>query len=322
MHHLLGFDEEFVRRLGKFMTDRLGIVHIHDFYYACPRVTLIDALGAFCGGAASDRCARCVAMDGTHTRYRMQHLTVADHRALFADVLARHAIDRAVKRRGGPDGGDAAGPETRRGAASANRDGLSHRAAARFGDRFLCAGRDRSAQRVGPRCWPWPALPDSTIRRCGSMSLVTPNIDRELLDIGNVTITGEYERNEMPRLIEATHARIALFLHGWPENVFLHAVRSGGTRPHPAGAGYRCARGRVRAAGFGVVYPFPVEPAEVMRTLLGVADGTIPFNREGGLPLSFDTKEGHGRLRALYQGAEVMQPRVAAPRGRRQARGR
>jgi GT2 family glycosyltransferase len=322
VHHLLGFDEEFVRRLGKFMTDRLGIVHIHDFYYACPRVTLIDALGAFCGGAASDRCARCVAMDGTHTRYRMQHLTVADHRALFADVLAqaRHLI---APSNDAADRMAAMLPGLKPAAVPHPQTGMAFPIGLRRGSAtdFCVPGA------IGPHKGSASLLALARFARLNHPAVRFhvvgyTNIDRELLDIGNVTITGEYERNEMPRLIEATHARIALFLHGWPETFSYTLSEAVGQGLIPLVPDIGAPAERVRAAGFGVVYPFPVDPAEVMRTLLGVADGTIPFNREGGLPLSFDTKEGHGRLRALYQGAEVMQPRVAAPRGRRQARGR
>ena len=49
---------------------------------------MIDAIGRFCGGADADTCARCVEMGGAHETSVLNDLTPAEHRALFAGLLA------------------------------------------------------------------------------------------------------------------------------------------------------------------------------------------------------------------------------------------
>ncbi len=94
VHQLLGFDAFLIARLGVWTQTRHGVFYAHDFYAACPRVTMIDAVGRFCDLADNATCARCVAMDGAHEASVLNILTPAEHRALFGTLFGafRHVV--------------------------------------------------------------------------------------------------------------------------------------------------------------------------------------------------------------------------------------
>jgi glycosyltransferase involved in cell wall biosynthesis len=137
------------------------------------------------------------------------------------------------------------------------------------------------------------------------------DIDEALLAVGNVGISGKYEREDLPRLVEATGARIALFLHGWPETFSYTLTEAVGLGLIPVVPDIGAPAERIREAGFGVVVPFPIDVAVVMSTLRGLGDGTIAHCKDGGLPLGFDTSHVHDRLRSVYRGADLTEAEAA-----------
>src|SRR4029077_20342490 len=90
------------------------------------------------------------------------------------------------------------------------------------------------------------------------------DIDTELLALGNVTITGRYKDGGLGGLIDKTGGRIALFLHGCPEtfSYTLSEAVAAGLIPLVPDIGAPAER--VRAAEFGVVFPFPLDAGEVL----------------------------------------------------------
>ncbi len=308
VHHLLGFDEAFVRALRDLIGERQSIFHLHDFYYACPRVTLIDASGGFCGGAAAERCGRCVALAGSHVAYRMDQMSVASHRALFQDILAgaTHLI--------APSDDTAA-------RVSAMMPGLKPAAVPhpQYGKSFPIGLRRGTSHDIcllgalGPHKGShtlrnlarhaWLNCPDIRFHVIGFT-----DIDKELSEVGNVTISGKYDRDDLPALVDATRARIALFLHGWPETFCYTLSEAVSLGMIPVVPDIGAPAERVRGAGFGVIYPFPIDVDQVLQVLIGVASGAIDYSPEGALPLNFDTSASHERLRALYLAGPSAEP--------------
>lgn len=322
VHHLLGFDEDFVRHLRDFMATRRSVFHIHDFYYACPRVTLIDASGAFCGGAASERCQRCVGMGGAHLAYRMGTLSVADHRELFQEVLtqASHLIapseDTAERLA-------ALIPLVRPVAVPHPQTGTSFPIGVRRGSATdICL-----LGAIGPHKGSATLLALARHARLNFPEfrfhvIGFTNVDRDLSAIGNVTVFGKYDRDDLPALVEVTQSRIALFLHGWPETFSYTLTEAVGLGLIPVVPDIGAPAERVRGSGFGVVFPFPIDVGQVLTLLGQVADGTVGFSAEGALPLRFDTSDSQPRLRALYRGGVKLVPPVVARRpGRRRVAG-
>lgn len=301
VHQLLGFSQGFVRALKTFITDRPSIFHVHDYYYACPRVTLIDASGAFCDGAPPDRCVRCIALDGAHTAHRMEELSPADHRKLFQDVLtvatrviapSSDTAERLARLIPGSrpvavphPQGDATFPIGLRRGSLTDICLLGAIGPHKGSDTLLALARHAR-------------LHDPTLR---FHVVGYTNIDDALRAVGNVTISGEYEPDDLPAMVEATGARIALFLHGWPETFSYTLTEAASLGLIPVVPDIGAPAQRIRAAGLGVVFPFPIDVANVVEVLQGITDGTVPFAGNGARPLGFDTSESHDRLRSLYR---------------------
>lgn len=63
IHHFMGLDERVVERLRA-----LGVpydVHVHDYVWICPRVTLIGSTRRYCGEPAARACETCMQQNGS-----------------------------------------------------------------------------------------------------------------------------------------------------------------------------------------------------------------------------------------------------------------
>jgi GT2 family glycosyltransferase len=320
VHHLLGFTQDFVRGLHAFIASRPSVFHVHDYYYVCPRVTMIDASGAFCGGAAPDRCVRCIGLDGTHNAYRMTEMTPAEHRKLFQDMLSA-ASSVIAPSRDTADRLAALIPGSRPVAVPHPQTGVSFPIGVRRGTMTdICL-----FGAIGPHKGSSTLLALARLARLNHPEfrfhvIGYTNVDEALLAVGNVTISGKYDPEALPALVEASGARIALFLHGWPETFSYTLTEAVGLGLIPVVPDVGAPADRIRAAGFGVVFPFPIDLNRVMSVLGGIGDGTVAFNRDGALPVGFDTSEAHEQLRSLYhEGGTARVLDVPKPRRRKAA---
>jgi glycosyltransferase involved in cell wall biosynthesis len=137
------------------------------------------------------------------------------------------------------------------------------------------------------------------------------DIDQELLRLGNVTITGPYKPDELAGLIEASGVGAALFLHGWPEtfSYTLTEAVSHGLLPIVPDIGAPAER--VRAAGWGVVFPFPIDPPGVVRLLARLGRDGIDAGAAAGKLSGFASTASAEALRALLN----VSPDAAAGEG-------
>ncbi|OYV32067.1 MAG: hypothetical protein B7Z81_13360, partial [Acidocella sp. 20-61-6] len=217
VHQLLGFPAGFIAALAPWSTGRQSIFYVHDFYSFCPRVTMIDAIGRFCNVADADTCARCVAMDGAHEASRLTELPPAAHRALFTQLLAsfRHVVAPSAN---AADHLARALPTIRAEALPHPEDAQNVPPAPREGsdDEIILLGA------IGPHKGSQKLLEIAQRAR-----LTHPNlhfrvigytdIDKQLKAIGNVTVTGKFKPEDLPRLLTQASGRLALFLSMWPE---------------------------------------------------------------------------------------------------------
>ncbi|MDE1883790.1 MAG: glycosyltransferase, partial [Rhodospirillales bacterium] len=286
-HQLLGFPESLLRALGGWLQGRRSLYWAHDFYAFCPRVTMIDAIGRFCGGADAETCLRCVQMGGAHETSVLNGLTPAAHRALFADLLARfsHVLTPSA---------NAAGylakifpnltitvarhPESVQDVAIGARPGSD--------DEIVMLGA------IGPHKGSNKLLEIAQRARLTHPHLSFrvigyTNIDKALKAIGNVTITGKYTPEELPRLLAETRGRLALFLPAWPEtySYTLSELVQHGFIPLAPDLGAPV--DRIRAAGFGVVFPFPADAEGVLNLIDEIAAGRLNPVAEGARPGAF-----------------------------------
>jgi glycosyltransferase involved in cell wall biosynthesis len=317
VHHLLGFDRDFVNGLHTFLAGRLSIFHIHDFYYGCPRVTMVDSSGGVCRDAPPDRCARCIELDGSHPAHRMD-LSPDAHRRLFKAVLTRAtrviapSEDTASRLK-------ALIPTVQPEAIPHPQAGTLFPAGARRGTATdICL-----LGAIGPEkgCNTLLALaryarlsyPEFRFHVIGYTSM-----DPQLISVGNVSICGKYRPDDLPDLVEATQARIALFLHAGPETFSYTLTEAAGLGLIPVVPDLGAPAERVRQAQFGVVYPFTADCATILTVLCGIGDGTVAFSRNRGSPRGFDTGAAWPALRHQYRtGGPAPMVNAVKPAGRR-----
>jgi GT2 family glycosyltransferase/glycosyltransferase involved in cell wall biosynthesis len=319
-HQLLGYPAAFIEQLGEFAASLHSVFYAHDYYPLCPRVTMIDAVGRFCDVADTDTCARCVAMDGAHFNSRLNALTPAAHRDLFAEVLRgfRHVVAPSASTAGylGRAFPDLAvetipHPESAAGVAAAARGGTDeevillgaigpHKGSARL---LEIAQRARLTH------------PRLTFRVIGHTDM-----DRQLTAIGNVTVTGKYRPEDLPGLFAQAKGRLALFLHAWPEtySYTLSEVARYGCIPLVPDIGAPAAR--IRAAGFGAVFPFPFSAEHILTLIDDIAAGRINPVNPGATPDRLYPSEAEiDRTRAILG---LRPPAPAPAKTRRRAAGR
>ena len=121
------------------------------------------------------------------------------------------------------------------------------------------------------------------------------NIDAELTSVGNISITGQYEPAQLPRLLAEANGRFALFLHGWPETFSYTLTEAVANGLIPLVPDIGAPAERVRAAGFGIVFPFPVDARQVLDTIVGLPDRFASVSDDGA-PHNFDTSPSLRRL--------------------------
>ncbi len=294
VHQLLGFGPGMIETLGRWGRGRRSIAYLHDFYPICPRVTLIDAVDGYCGVQPSDVCDRCVLMGGGHPASRLDQLTATEHRALFADVLGgMHAVVAPSA--------DAARHVARvlpdlRVHVVPHPEAPSAVAADRDGD----PGSIALLGAIGPHKGAPKLLelarmaalshPDLRFHVIGYTSL-----DDELGKLANVTVTGRYKPGELPALLTASRATVALFLHAWPETYSYTLSEAVGAGLLPVVPDIGAPAERVRATGWGRVYPFPVGPRELLDLLAGIGRdglGAVPASARAGTEASIPLLAG------------------------------
>jgi GT2 family glycosyltransferase/glycosyltransferase involved in cell wall biosynthesis len=292
IHQLLGFPSAFITLLQDWAKTRHSLYVAHDFYALCPRVTMIDAIGEFCNVADAATCARCIEMDGAHETSKLTDLTPAEHRALFAGlfttmahVIAPSTNAAAYLQRGFPGITVQAIPHPEQ------HDHVAATARPGNFDEIIMLGA------IGPHKGSETLL---TLARRARLThphlsfriIGHTNIDEALQKIGNVQITGKYTPETLPGLLEQTKGKLALFLSTWPEtySYTLSEVVKYGFIPLVPDIGAPAER--VRAAGFGVVFPFPAGPAAVLALIDSIAAGETPTQTATGAPGNFMPTEG------------------------------
>jgi GT2 family glycosyltransferase/glycosyltransferase involved in cell wall biosynthesis len=301
VHSVLGFTAGAIAGLGAWLAGRHAVFHVHDYYSLCPRVTMIDAAGKFCDVAPADVCTRCIDLGGRHAASRLTDVPARSHRPLFEDFLSSfsHVVApsesaASYMRRAFPALPLRIVPHPELSA------GFPRRARSGSDDEIVLIGA------MGPHKGAASLLEIATLARLTRPDLrflLIGYTDRDdaLHDLGNVDITGQYPRARLPELAARARGRLALFLSGWPETysyTLTEAVRLGFV---PLVPDIGALAQRVRATGFGVVFPFPIVAAEVLSLIDAIAAGELRPWAEGAGPTAFaPTAASIRQTRALY----------------------
>jgi GT2 family glycosyltransferase len=301
VHHVLGFPVGFMTGLQDWLRDRRGIFYAHDFYPICPRVTMIDAVDRFCALASTDICERCIAVGGAHESSRFNGLGAAAHRSLFGaflgafkTVVAPSESAASYYRSAFPG----LAVETIPHPANA----VTHAAAARDGtaDEVVLLGA------IGPHKGSGTLVDIAQLARLTHPALrfnVIGHTDRDhdLLQLGNVTISGHYAPGELPGLLASAKGRLALFLSGWPETYSYTLTEAVSLGFLPLVPDIGAPAERVRATGFGAIFGFPIIPSEVLALIADISSGRIKPCKSEAPPASFfPSRKSIMRTKTIY----------------------
>jgi glycosyltransferase involved in cell wall biosynthesis len=287
IHHLLGYSSSFIKELTVYVQDHKAIYYAHDFFSFCPRVTMIDAAGGYCRRADTDRCALCVEIGGSHAASRLTHLGPVAHRELFASLLG--CVQQVVVPSRDTAGHFAAVfPRIKLCVVPHPQVGITFPPSARLGD----ASQIVLLGAIGPhkgsaRLLDLAKLARLTHPRFHFHVIGYTDIDDQLASMPNVTITGRYSIADLPARIAKTGGTLALFLHEWPETFLYTLTEAVAHGLVPVVPDIGAPAERVRDAGFGVVYPFPVDVRQVLSVLDGIQHGQISVETGGATPQNY-----------------------------------
>ncbi len=212
-----------------------------------------------------ETCRRCVAGGGAHAASRLDSLDPLEHRTVFGELLgafrqivAPSANTASHFRRVWPDLPLKVAPHPERAPRSRGRR-------VRGSEIVLLGG-------IGPHKGSAKLLEIARLARLSHPDLRFrvighTDIDAELRATRTVRITGRYDPAELPDLIAGAKGHIALFLHGWPEtySYTLSEAMAYGLLPLVPDIG--APADRVRQAGIGAVFGFPIDAGEVLRVI-------------------------------------------------------
>ena len=233
-------------------------------------MTLINAVESYCGVQPTTVCERCIAIGGAHDASQLDALTATEHRTLFERVLGgMHAVvapsEDAVRhvQRAFPQLSVRAVPHPERarpiGATVASAQSRDPDAVVLLGGIGPHKGADKLLELARLAAL---SHPDLRFHVVGHTSL-----DDVLGRLPNVLITGEYEPAALPELIAATRSAIALFLHVWPETFSYTLSEAVGAGLLPVVPDIGAPAERVRATGWGRIFPFPAAAQDVLAVL-------------------------------------------------------
>lgn len=262
VHHLLNHPPaiyDLIRRLGVPYD-----VHIHDYAWICPRISLIGAGNRYCGEPDLRGCESCIARLG---RLVTEDIGVAALRQRSATFLAgaRQIVapsrDTATRlRRYFPDlpvsvvphGDDAALPPMNRSAPPARVCVAGGIGPHKGFDILLACARDAAARGLQLE---FVVVGDTTD-------------DAALLETGRVFITGTYKPSEAVDLIRAQNASLGFVASVWPETWSLTLTELWQAGLPVAAFDLGTPAERIRATGRGFVLPLGLPPAAINDTLV------------------------------------------------------
>jgi len=275
VHQLLGFTEQWIKGFADWLKGHHAVYYIHDLYPVCPRVTLIDATGSYCNLPDSEICSRCVKLGGVHSASRLTELTPAEHRKMFGYFLERvsHVI---APSRNTANYLARAFPHLKVEVVPHPHRPMNLQAIPDIGhyDNVVLLGA------LGPH------KGSSKLVEIAQRAFLThPSLhfhvigftdrDEQLRGLSNVTITGAYMEDDLPKLIKNANARIALFLSSCPETFSYTLSQAAAHGLIPIVPDIGAPAERVRDAQFGVVVTFPISASEVLQMIDDLANNRV-----------------------------------------------
>ena len=265
VHHLLGHGPtiyDAVRRLG-IPYD----VHIHDYAWICPRISLVGAENRYCGEPDLAGCNACLVSNGSLTGEAIGVGALRRRSAAFL-AKARRAIapsaDTAMRMRRYfpalpivvvPHSHDTGFPPLAGSSGTVRICVLGGIGPHKGFDVLLACARDAADRTLGIE---FLVVGDTTD-------------DATLLDTGRAHITGTYEPGEAVGLVRAQNATMGFVPSVWPETWSLTLTELWQAGLRVAAFDIGAPAERIRATGRGILLPLGLSPAAINDALLAAA---------------------------------------------------
>lgn len=270
VHSFAGYPIEATALIAR-VAARLHVAYdftAHDYLPICPRITMINQTGVYCGDPSAEECARCVAEMGASvpvdsiTRYRDRYARfLRGARVIFApseDTKRRYTrwfpfVNAVVRPHMHKTPGAPPAPVRYRGDGTLRVAVIGAIGPHKGSSLLLACARDARARGLRMRF----VVFGITDR---------PELSRHPL----VRVTGKYEEGEIGALLRDQRCHLALFASVWPETwcYTLGAALDAGLFPVSFGLGALAER--IRAIGWGACLP-----AEMMVNAPGVNDALL-----------------------------------------------
>jgi GT2 family glycosyltransferase/glycosyltransferase involved in cell wall biosynthesis len=258
---------------------------VHDYLALCPRINMIDESGYYCGETqfSSDSCTRCIRLNGLGNNLGAKYLEFGNHvghwRAVYADVLQKarrvfapseDAAQRLQAHFRLPNLKVVPHLEQRSEIRPVVREGNAYTVA------VIGAIGQHKGQDILLRCV-HSAEKEGLPLRFAIIGFTAD--DQAFSRYSNVTISGAYRREDLPRLIEASQAGVALFLSPWPETYCFALSEAWQNGLYPVALDIGAIAERIRQAKCGRLIPLTADPRQINRILMEVLDnGGIAWN--------------------------------------------
>ena len=265
LQHFLGLDARVIEAVRALPVPY--DVFVHDYAWICPRVTLIDGSGRYCGEPAVSVCQACVRRNGSHLGEAISVPALRERSAIWLRsarrVLAPSADTAARLKKHFADLEVEVLPHT----GPVVPTPLPPRASGAKVLRVALIGAigEHKGYRILLRC-----ARDARARRLPIEFVVigyTEN-DAPLLATGKVFVTGRYSETEAPHLLRREQPDVAWLPSVWPET-WCYTLDHALSAALPVVAfDLGAIAERVRAAGTGLLLPLQMQPRQINDRLL------------------------------------------------------
>lgn len=226
-HQLLGAHLDLIHNFHRFSELAPVIYMAHDYYFACPRVTLLEVGGKYCGLADTQVCSECLDVGGHHANHASPHVAADVHRSNFAHVLASCSLIVSPSKT----------PATLvRKFTEAHRIDTKIISVPHF-EEVNYESTPSQAKKInlhtvyligalGDEKGSGMLLEISKLAEARGSKIKFfvvghTNRDEELKNCSNVHVTGPYNKNSLSNYLSNARGSIALFLSAWPETYSL-----------------------------------------------------------------------------------------------------
>lgn len=248
-------------------------VTVHDYSFFCPRIDLIEENGRYCGEPEVQTCERCIALNQAHPDLRaafrdrggnmaawigLHQRLLAGARRVFtpsreaAERMARHLPGAVYESHPHPEPSRVV-PIRRPSSTAAVRVAVIGALGINKGSELLAACARDALKRGLPVQF---------------QLFGYANDDAPLRRLGNVKLSGEYKREDLPRLLAENPCDVALFLSIWPETYCYALSDAYELGLYPIALDFGALSERIAATKVGTLLPHASTPEQINAAIL------------------------------------------------------